>query len=100
MATFSIARKEDAEVVFSGRITDASAFRNELLWIRGSGHADLCRATVRGKELSVDQAIAAADAAIAAAIAKKELTHKRITYHDGVCGALADNTARTIWVRK
>lgn len=100
MATFEIKRKEDGEVVFSGRISDAHAFMNELLCIRGCGSTDEGVYLVRGKQLSLEAALTCADDAIAAAYAKKCETHRQIVYFDGVCGSLASNTRRTAWVRK
>ena len=100
MARFTVIRKSDGETVFSGRVTDAGSFRDELLSIRGADACDLGAYFVGGKEVTFDAALDAANAAIAAAFAKKSETHKRVTYYDGVSGSLACNTRRSVWVRK
>lgn len=100
MPRFEITRNEDGEVVFAGRVTDASAFHDQLLWIRSAGHEAMGTYKVQGKLVTFDEAMTAATQAMDAAYAKKCETHKQITYYDGVCGPLASNTKRTAWVRK
>lgn len=100
MSKFQIQRLADREIVFSGRVTDAAAFRDELINIKGAGAVAEGAFYLDGKSVSFQDALQAAYDAVYAARDKKLLTHKRITFHDGVCGSLASNTRRSKWVRK
>jgi hypothetical protein len=98
MATFEIQRKEDMEVVFSGRITDWAAFQNELISIRGAGQTSLGFYFVRGKSVSIDEAIDAAKDAESAWIEKRNKTHKFVMISQGVTNL--PNTYRGKWIRR
>ena len=99
MAHFEIVRCDTGEVLVGLRVTSAADFHAQLFnW----SDADIASAIfrVKGVEVSILEAIAAAKSVMDAAWNKKLATHKRVSYHDGVCGSLASNTRRTIWVRR
>ena len=83
---------------------DGSLAKDYRATAPGEFRNDLCSCTeelkyfVDGKQVTLAAAFDAADAQIAAAIANKEKTHKRIWVSEGA--SRAHNTFHPKWVRK
>ena len=89
---------QSAEPFYSAPASRWAEFRNLLLDMRNAGTEELGRFFVSGKEVSFDAALAAADDAQAAFLAKREQTHRQITVHMGASSC--PGTYHKVWVRK
>ena len=98
MKAFEVHLKSDSSVIYSERPNRWANFRDYLIQINSSGDADKIIIYVRGKEVTLDEAIDQAEEQGDKEYEKKCQTHKQVWVRQGVCNFKSNY--HQVWVRR
>ncbi len=96
---YEIRRADDGSVYKKMRLNDFELALSTFCRLRGN-QPEKGLYFISGKQVSIDEAVAAAEADKAAWWEKKNETHKQIKIFVGVCGGMSTNKPLTKWVRR